>query len=109
MHRDTPVCLLIRFTYYNYGIGPIDRVEIFIKATVVYRGNRVNVTANGPQKSGGECCDVLGPPLQRRALLGLVRIPVIDPGDASLVTADMIENRFDYVGLDAKVAHARGY
>jgi hypothetical protein len=39
--------------------------------------------------------DMLGPKIERLALLGRVGGAVVDSGDASLVAADMIEHRFD--------------
>jgi hypothetical protein len=38
---------------------------------------------------------MLGPKIERLALLGRVGGAVVDSGDASLVAADMIEHRFD--------------
>ena len=51
---------------------------------------------------------MISPALERCALLRFVCVPVVDPGDASLVAADMVEDRLDNVRLDTEVAHARG-
>src|ERR1700751_3730427 len=55
-----------------------------------------------------QCRDVLGPKIQRLALLLVIGRPVIDTGDAALMPRDVIEHRLDNMWLDAELGHARG-
>jgi len=50
--------------------------------------------------------DVFGPQVQRFALFLVVSRPVVDTGNAALVSADVINNRLDDVRLHAQLGHA---
>ena len=52
--------------------------------------------------------NVLIPPRQCLRLLGGVLRAIVDAGDASLMSADVVQHGFDDVRLDADAGHAGG-
>ena len=52
--------------------------------------------------------DMVVPQQQRGAHLALVARPIVNPRDAALVAALMVQNLLDDVRHDAEIGHARG-
>src|SRR5262245_52561917 len=78
--------------------GPSNRSSPIIRATLAKSGSITLPTHNYR--------DVVAPALHRVPHFRLILCPIVNPRDPGFMPADMIENRFDYVGQYPKpVSH----